>query len=228
MALININSRESYARYSRYFVELKQIYNEKPEVRASLEILLTVLTISFFIVFAIRPTANTIATLFSDINSQKEVKEKLDKKITDLSTARQVWSKEQNRLKLIDDALPKSSSPDLFLRQIEGLAVTNKTTLSNFAVEQTTLYGNKPKIVQDLESQQPKSDLPSVNKTRIAFTVNGQFIDIVNVLHNLNNMRKIILTDTISIMPRSSGAKNTGEIILKITGYAPYYEINKK
>jgi hypothetical protein len=224
-----INTREEYSRYSRYYVQLKQIYQEKPEVRASLELLLTLLTISFFIVFAIRPTANTIASLLSNINSQNEVKEKLDKKIADLSTARQVWSQEQNRLALIDDALPTNPAPDLYLRQIEGLAATHHSTITNYAIEQTTLYGKKPKLVQALESENPNKDTSGVSRTRIAFTISGQFSDLLNLMTDLETMRKIIQVDTLSISPKESGInKAAGDISLKVTAYTNYYETAKK
>ncbi len=227
MALIN--SREEYSRYSRYYVQLKQIYEEKPEVRASLELLLTLLTISFFIVFAIRPTANTIASLLSNINSQNEVKQKLDTKISDLSHARQIWTQEQTRLSLIDDALPTNPAPDLYLRQVEGLSASHNVSLVNYAVEQTTLYGEKPKVTQSLESESPDKNTSAIAKTRIAFTLSGQFNDLISVLNDLDSMRKLIQVDTISLAPKESGAnKGNGEILLKITGFTPYFEITKK
>ena len=67
-----INYRQQYSQYSRYFVRLKDIYNQRVEVRESLELLLSLLLISFLVIFAIRPTVNTIAELFANLESQKQ------------------------------------------------------------------------------------------------------------------------------------------------------------
>ncbi len=221
MALIN--SREDYARFSRYYVQLKKIYQEKPEVRASMEVLLTLVTISFFIVFAIRPTVITITSLLSDINAQREVQTKLDQKISDLSKARQVWTQEQTRLQLIDDALPTQPVPDLYLRQIEGLSSAHGVSLSSYAIEQTTLYGAKQKIVQELESQNTDKDTASVARTRIAFTVSGQFNNLTGFMTDLDSMRKVIQVENLTLSSDSNN-KTSGVLMLKVTGYTPYHE----
>lgn len=226
MALINY--REEYSRYNRYYTQLKLIYEQKPEVRASLELLLTLLTVSFFIVFAIRPTANTIASLLSNINSQNDVKTQLDGKIKALSQARQNWTQEQNRIGLIDEAIPTGSAPELYLRQIEGLTATHNTALVSYAVEQTTLYGQKPKIVQELESENPNKDASGLARTRIAFTISGQFNDLASLMNDMANLRKVIQIDTLTIAPKDTSSSRSNELLLKVTGYTPYFDTNKK
>lgn len=227
MALIN--TRQEYARYGRYFQDLKEVYEKRPEVRASLELLLSLLTISFFIVFAIRPTALTISDLYSQIRSQKEIEETLSQKLSSLSRARQNYTKEQSRLPLIDDAFPKEPAPDSYLRQIEGLTVAHGVSLISYAVEQTLLYGKKPPSFvasEDLEVKKKESN--PLKNVRTAFSVTGQYQNVLGFVDELESMRKIFKIDTMTIEPAASfgSQKDQGILVLKVTAYTPYYTGN--
>lgn len=211
------NTRESYAQYSRYFNKIREEIDKKPVVRASLELLLTLLTISFFVAFAIRPTANTIADLLANIRSQEEVKQKLDEKISNLKKARQLWTQEEKRLALLDEAMPKDPQPDKYLRQVEGLAALTSVSITSYAVEETNLYGQEEKKPNS-ESQKTKT---STQKTRIAFSASGSYSNLVSFLENLETMRKIILVESVSLDQKKSTG-NQPELVLKVIAETPF------
>ena len=70
---MTVNYREQYAKYNKYFTSLRLVYTKKPEVRVSLNLLMTLLAISFFGLFALRSTISTIAELLSNVKSQEEI-----------------------------------------------------------------------------------------------------------------------------------------------------------
>ena len=75
-----LNFRKDSFRYQKYRSELVKLYDKKQSwVYTSL--ILTVLTISFFMIFALRPTLLTIASLFGEIRQKEEAVEELDRKI---------------------------------------------------------------------------------------------------------------------------------------------------
>lgn len=200
-----INYREQYARYTRYFRWLRESYGTKPAVKASLELLFTLLTISFFAVFAIRPTATTIGQLFANIKAQREIAGKLEQKLKDLETAQNVLKSEQGRLSLLDQTLPPDPEPAGFLEQIEGLSTSYNTTLLSISVEDATLLGPQ-----------------ETNNVKVAFSVAGSYDSLISLLSDTENLRRVIKVETISF---SQGkGKFSGQLVLAITGKAYYYK----
>lgn len=200
-----INYREQYARYTRYFKWLRESYSARPAVRASLELLLTLLTISFFAVFAIRPTAKTIGELFANIKAQREIASKLEQKLKDLGTAQNAWRSEEGRLILLDQTLPTNPKPAELLQQLESLAANYNTTLLSLSVEDATLLGPK-----------------ETNNVKVAFSVAGNYDSLISLLSDTENLRRPVKVETISF---SQGkGKLSGQLVLAITGKAYYYK----
>ena len=208
-----INYREQYARYTRYFQNLKQLYDKKPEVRASLELLLTLLTVSFFAIFAIRPTLNTISELISSIKSQEEISEKLDTKIAQLNQAKNSWNKEEKRFFLLDQSLPIESEPNNYLRQLEALTSKYGLTFTALNVEEVLLFGRETTTPEDLKN--------SSKNVRVSFSVSGQYQPLASYLEELESLRRIIKISSVSF--GAGKGKQTGSLVLTITGDLPYY-----
>lgn len=218
-----VNYRESYAISSKYFQKIKDTYSTNTQIRESVELLLTFLTISFFIVFALRPTVNTISELISNINSQKEIQGKLDTKLADLTRARQNYTREEKRLFLVEQALPENPTPDLYLRQLEGLVGTYSLTLKSLSIGETLLFGVLPKNVQD--DAKKKEKVPGVRGSQISFVVLGNFEDITEFVDDIENLRQTLLVDTFSL--GISQGIDLGKISLTISGSVPNFPKQK-
>lgn len=211
------NARVEYAQFGRYFTRIREDIEKKPIIRVSLELLLTLLAISFFAAFAIRPTANTIADLLANIRSQQEVKQKLDEKISNLSKARQIWNQEEKRIIILEEAMPKEPQPDKYLRQVEGLAALSGVQLVSYAAEESDLYGKPGKKSQD----DVKKDKSALQKKRIALSLQGSYKNLSTFLENLEVMRKIIIIESVSLdQARASGSKT--DLTLKLIGETPF------
>lgn len=215
-----VNFRQEYARYTRYFQEIKKIYQEREEVRDSVELLLTLLTISFFVIFAIRPTVNTIAELLATIRSQEEVSEQLDQKIESLSRAKSVFTEAQDGIALLDEGLTQKPYPEKYLRQIEGLAANTNVNLDALTLGNAVLIG-KSDVLQNTDN----SKVAGTNSLRVSFSVNGDYASVYSFLRKLENLRLLVTIDSFSFGP--SGSSGNKSFALNFSGHFPYYEEKK-
>lgn len=205
------NYRQQYAKYKRWFREVAKTALGKPEIRAGLEVLLAFLTVSFFAVFAIRPTVATISQLVSDTRSQKEISNQLDEKIKALREAQELWSAQQGTIKLLDGALPKDPLPDQAIQQIEGLAAKHNTALVAVNVGKAHLFGPSPK--------KPQADFEA------SFSVLGTFENTRAFLQEVEHLRRVMVVKSFSYGPAKKEAEEAEkeQILLVIGVTVPYY-----
>ena len=137
---MNPSWRKNYLRYKTYFLNVVARYKEREDVKVYLEILLSLLTISVFAVFALRPTLITIAQLIKDIQGKKETVAKMDEKIGKINKAKVLYDSEKERIALLDTAIPAKPQAEVFIRQIEGLVGKDNTLLDSFQTGKVVLW----------------------------------------------------------------------------------------
>ncbi len=211
------NYREQYAQYKRYFTSLAEQYQKKPVVRVSVEFLLTLLTISFFAVFAIRPTVLTIAQLISDVRSQQQIKRQLDEKIANIQKAQALASREASRLTFLDQALPAGPQPDFLVRQIEGLAGSHNVFIESLSIGKLPLYETK-------STTSPQGKFASFE---VSFLIRGSYSATHAFLNEIENLRRIVNLTSISYGP-STKEGESGVIILAVGAQVPYFPEKKE
>lgn len=216
------NYQRPYLQYRRYFRQLTDAYRGTPALRASLEFLLTLFTISFFALFALRPTINTIAELWANINSQKEIKGRLEQKIRDLAVSQEIWKTEQKRIETLDQALPKNPGPDTYIKQIEGLAASRGLGISFLKVDEVALRGEVEKQGEQ-KIKKGKTEIISVS-----LSLSGAYTALLGFLEDLENLRRP--TETVSLSFSTTKGVNPGQtvILLTVANEVPYYKGGKK
>lgn len=124
MQVLAKNPQADRIRYNYYYQRLWRYY-QKPAIKVSLSLLLTIFAVIFFAAFAIRPTLNTIAELLRKIKDQKEVSAKLEEKMAALSSLQSEYSVIQENQSVLEAAMPPNEDyQDLFL-QLEAVAATH-------------------------------------------------------------------------------------------------------
>ena len=76
----------------------------------TMEISATFILITFFVVFAIRPTVLTISSLVGEIKSKQLLKTKLNQKINDVIVAQDLFSQVEGRYNVVNSSLPDHPS----------------------------------------------------------------------------------------------------------------------
>lgn len=203
--------------YRRYFNDIRFIYQKK-QIRYYTGIVLSILTVNFFLFFAVRPTLVTIASLWKEIKNEKVIAQKLEDKIDSLNQAQTEYQKVEKDLGIIYEAMPETpNSPDL-IRQLEALAINNGVTIVAFQLGSNTLKG-KQITVQTLESSGVNpADLTSGLDFNII--ISGEFDQLKSFVNDLNNLRRLITINNFSFQV---GQENElGKLALSFNAKAPY------
>lgn len=166
-----------YHRYRRYFFNIGRFYQKK-KVRVYTEIVLSLFTITFFIVFAIRPTLVTIAGLVKTIKDQRLVNQKLEEKVQILGPAQQKYLLIEPELKFVDQALPKTPQLSLLVKQLEALSQASNVNLKTVQFKQVVL-----------KNQNTSSKHEAIGFSLMA---QGNYQDLKKFLEKLYLLRRIV------------------------------------
>jgi len=214
--------RKSYRRYKSFFLDIYNIYKRRPDVKMFLEIILSLVTIGAFAAFALRPTALTITQLLEEIEAKEETIEKMDTKIRNLQTAQSVYNQELARLALLDQAVPENPTPEIFVRQIEGLASTRGVRVLGMSIGEIVLVG---KTEGKKKSSGKNTPLPK-NAEEVSFSasIQGDYQQLDTFFNDLNNLRRPLKIDSVNF--NSAETEEGQTLVLVIQGRIPYLDQN--
>lgn len=188
--------RRFHHRY-RQFSLLKGLKTKKT-VQAYTILILSLLTTSFFIVTAIRPTLKTIASLMAELRDKREIDEKLQEKINALSLAKANYQLIKKDLPLIEQALPSEAEFTLLMIQIENLAIQTNVSLDKENFEDISLiFSDELKIQFNL-------------------LVSGDYEDLKRFLAGLENLRRITVLQNFDVSKQRI-SEETEKAILELT-----------
>lgn len=193
-------SFQQHLSYRSYQL-IKERMKEK-RFQAITMLILTLLALSLFGLFAIGPTITTIAELKRQLTDRKKVDEQLRTKIQNLSVLGQKYLAIQNDLTTLDNALPKNPNIPLLIGQIQSVAQDSNVVISQLQTSETPLGAQGQKQATD-----------TVNKpTPIVFstTIEGSLANIQTFIQNLTQFNRIVTIDEVSTN-QSSAQGNQGQ-----------------
>lgn len=129
-------------RYSRYKKFITPLIRSK-KAQASGILILSLLTASFFLAFAIRPTVITIIKLNKEIEDRRMVEKKLTEKINTLTRLSQTYSRIENKLDIVQKTLPSRPNVEDLLLILETTAFQNQVTILSLRLRPTTIFTPK-------------------------------------------------------------------------------------
>jgi len=213
--------RKDYLRYRSYFLNIVNLYKRRQDLKAFLELILTLTTISFFALFALKPTLLTIIELLREIEKKEETVDKMNTKIQNLQQAQTLYIQEGVRIKLLETAVPDKPAPDLFVRQIEGLATSYPVNLLGITIGEVTLLGEE----KEKRAKDELQPLPEGSKgVAFSISITGSYQEMVNFLSALEDTRRPVIIDALNIL--SPQLEETQNLILVVTGRTPYLKEN--
>lgn len=214
--------KSSYFRYRELFLNVSSLYKKRADLRAFLEIVLSIVAVIIFIMFAIKPTALTIISLMQQIKEERITLSALTKKVNDLQKANVLLSQSQNYLKDIEIAVSSAPSPDLFAKQIQGISAKNGVELSGVAINDVILVGS-PKTSRASANIKPLPE--GATEMEYSISIKGNFANINSFLKDLEKLRVVSVIDGITI---NSSVTDSGRVIVAvISGRVPYLGSNK-
>ncbi len=166
-----VDYRNSLARYRKYL----QMASSRPLWRATLFVTLSLLLLIVLVLFALRPTLNTVAGLVGDIRTKKDVLTRLDSKISNMQKMVTTYQNIQNEIYLLDEAMPigsQFSAVGNYLQSIGG---------------------------EDISLSQDLSEIG------FSLSVVGDISQIQNLLYKIENSRRLMSATDVVISKNTNG-----------------------
>jgi hypothetical protein len=202
---MNPSWRKNYSRYRALFLNAMNNYRKRGDIKAYLEILLSLATISIFAVFALRPTLLTISKLLKEIDGKEKTLQVMNEKIENLSGARNLYEQEKSKIELLDTAIPRGPNPEVFARQIALILGDQSSATTN----EGGTKGSFPK------------NAGSVTFSTGAKAVVDQFQLVSDFLSDFEMLRRPTKIDSLSLTVKKEGTETTVSLI--IGGKLPYF-----
>lgn len=176
-------------RYNYYYQRLWRYY-QKPSIKISLSLLLTIFAVTFFAAFAIRPTLNTIAELLRKIEDQKEVSAKLEEKMAALSSLQSEYTVIQENQSVLEAAMPANEDYQNLFMQLEAVAASNELPIYSLSVT-----GDQKDVIHDEgETDAKTADYPSVNFSLIT---QGTYAQLKPFLQDVTRLARLMRVESI-------------------------------
>lgn len=167
---------------------LNDFYN-KPVAKVSAELVFSIVAVIFFALFAIRPTLLTMSDLIREIDEKKALNDRLGQKVAALNSIQNEYLAFQDRLPLLDEAIPPTPEFVQTIKLIEKVASEQKLVIQNIQANEVP---KEPAADQDASFSA---------KTRlikpISISVVGDYPSIKNFIEELRKLRRTTVIDTI-------------------------------
>lgn len=170
-------------------------------------ITLSLVSLSFFGLFAIRPTLITAATLITSVSDLEKLNIQYEEKISNLVRAQAEYEKIRDGLPFIRDAIPGSSSFPQLAKAIERFADQSNVSIIQLSIDGVPLP--------------PPSAPNKLFKYGFNLIGTGDYLGINSFITHLLNWRRIVLIDSIEF--NSENSSPSGHLKVAIKG-STYYE----
>lgn len=201
---------------------------QRPEIKASLEIIMSVFTVTILIFFAIRPTVTNIFALQKKIEDQIVLETKADNKIKQLLAAEKQINDFGDQLNLYEISVPTSYSYFDYAKRITILANENNIALERLTFPGGFMVGEKGTTGLDPERVRNfvTTDDTGLTTIKVGFTSVGSQGDTIAFLTAIENMDRLALIKSIDIVKvaRSSIQTVSG---LRTSGFIDFYTYQK-
>lgn len=181
--------KSSLVRYKRYL----ESTSEKPLLRASMFLILSLVLTILMVTLALRPTLITISTLLGQIREQKKVAQQLSTKIQNLQKAADELEINRESLALLDQALPTTPNISTWIEQVQTHATDSNVTINSLSLGATVFARRVPQL--EIE----------VAKTTFSMAVTGQYDDILSFVDQLERMLRVTQLSDVQISRDTEG-----------------------
>lgn len=205
-----------YSRYREFFLNIAAIYKKSAELRAFLEIILSLSTVIIFLLFALKPTVITIIDLTQEIKGKQATLSGLTKKVNDLQKADSLIQQEQAFIPNINLAVFSLPKPHIFAEQVLGLSAKNSVDILGFSIDQITLVGTS--LIKSTSEFKP---LPGDAKEMpFSLSIRGTYSNLAAFVKDFEKLR--ISTKIDSLGMNSSVTEGGLTITAVVSGRVPY------
>lgn len=199
----------------QYSFDLKHYYR-LPATQVSLTIVMSLVIVAIFAVFALRPTLVTIVTLRKTILESRKTLEQLQSKTTNVQRAAELLETIKPSLARVDLGITKEGADYRSITtQIEMITRQAGVQLQSESLGATLLYSRV------IAPYNPNKD-QGVVALPVTLRVSGSYTNIVDFLRALTNMERSIGVDSIVVTKEAGGREGGVAVSLNVSGYVYY------
>ena len=206
----------SYSRYRGFFLNIAALYKKSAELRAFLEIILSLSTVIIFLLFALKPTVVTIIDLLQQIKGKEATLSGLTQKVENLQKASGLIQQNQAFIPNINLAVFSLPKPNIYAEQVLGLSAKDSVDILGFSVDQITLVGTPTaKGVSELKP------LPGdAKEMSFSLSIRGAYSNLAAFIKDFESLRISTKIDSLGI---NSSVTDSGlAITAVVSGRVPY------
>ncbi len=192
--------------YSRYFTYIKPL-GKLPIIRTYGSTIFTLVVMVVFILFAIRPTIETILILQKKLADSNLILEKINQKAHDVTAGKENYDHLNQTVKTkISTAIPNSANLKTLIQNLEQAANAHEASISALQIQPLVLEVKNEALVGK------PSDIS------FTFNVEGTFASLIALLQDLKTSSRLISIESLSLSKLSEGSG----LIMSISGKAFY------
>lgn len=198
-----------YAQFQQAYKKFQRKIDLKNKKTASyFTITFTFIVLSFFGIFAIKPTLTTATSLIKNVDDLKKINIDYENKISSLIAAQAEYEKIRDDLPLIESAMPNNANFSKLAKTLERFAYQENIYISQLQIDSV-----------------PISTPSSKNKMEqygFGIVVSGEYSSLTSFISHLINWRRIVTIKTLDFTQEGGTASAAIRLTLKgITYYEP-------
>ncbi len=214
-------TKYSQVRARHYDLDLRRYYR-LPAVQISLQVVLSIFIIAFFIFFALRPTLTTIISLQKDIEDSRQTLQQLDAKVSSLQRAATILTALKPSLSYIDASIPTTDAGYTpFISSLEILAAQSGATLINDNIGGTLLFSQ-------IVSPFTLAKTESVVSMPVTIQVAGSYEQTSAFLTSLMSLDRIVTITSVTFSHQAITKDSTATVTLSVSGTVSYMADQKQ
>lgn len=202
-----------YQRFRRYYQHLGPFLENKQNKEFTAAIF-SLLAVSLFGWYAVRPTIQTILFLRREIADKTTVNQKMEEKITSLIEAQAAYEQNSERIPLIAEAIPQTPEAVELAAQMKALA--QETGASVSAIQMTAVAIEK-------DATPSGQDKGTAGMFPFTIVVSGPWASLRSFLGGITDLRRVTTIDSISLKPAGSGGSIISPVLDLVTKGTSYY-----
>ena len=209
--------KKNYSKYRSFVVSNLSHYKQRSDLKAYLELFLSLATIVIFSTFALRPTLLTIAKLIKEIEVGKTTIETMSTKISNLRKVQNLYSQEKENIDILNSALPENPKPNVFVRHVEGISEKASVTTSSMSLGEIGLLSPAGKKKSINNSGVFPEGVKSFN---FNISLSSGYTQLFDFLTLLENIRRPVSIASVVLQPTKKEV--AGSVNININGSVPF------
>lgn len=192
---------------SRYYTYIRPITKSK-FVKTYSSLIFTLITVSIFSYYAIRPTVTTILSLQKSIAEQNQVLDTLKQKVNNLVEGKGNYDNIPHSVKAkLADLVPDNPALSGLIDSLTYAAQISEATISGLQFQPVVLENQSTTL----------SKTPSLNQVDFSLNVQGSFTNLMKLLAAVKRTDRLVTITSINFAKPLDG-----NLLMSITGKAYY------